>query len=126
MQTPEGRIVACLVNAVKARGWEQRKVSYEARAGAPDRLILAPGYHCFIEVKAPGMKPRPLQEKEHERLRRSGFNVFVVDSELAVRSIVGYIASVVEHSRLRIGDKFDRAQPPRVKVTRRYGGEETF
>lgn len=125
MMTPEGRIVAAFVNEVKDRGWEQRKISYEGRAGAPDRLLLAPGFHCFIEFKAPGMKPRPIQEKEHERLRKAGFMVYVIDSVYAVNSTLRYVASVVEHSRLKVNDTHDwQPKSKRVKVTYRYGGEE--
>ena len=123
MMTPEGRIVATFVNEVRNRGWEQRKVSYEGRAGAPDRLLLAPGFHCLIEFKAPGMRPRPIQEKEHERLRKAGFTVYVIHSVQAVYSTLRYVASVIEHSRLKVNDTHDW-QPKRVKVTRRYGGEE--
>ena len=123
MMTPEGRIVARFINKVKEHGWEQRKVSYEGRAGAPDRLLLAPGFHCFIEFKAPGMLPRPIQEKEHERLRKAGFIVYVLDSDMAVDSTIRYVASVVEHSRIKPNDTYEW-RPKRVKVTRRYGGEE--
>lgn len=123
MMTPEGRIVTRFINKVKERGWEQRKVSYEGRAGAPDRLLLAPGFHCFIEFKAPGMKPRPIQEKEHDRLRKAGFIVYVLDSDMAVDSTIRYVASVIEHSRVKVNDTHDW-QPKRVKVTRRYGGKE--
>lgn len=124
MMTPEGRIVAKFVAEVKDRGWEQRKVSYEGRAGAPDRLLLAPGFHCFIEFKAPGKLARLQQEKEHDRLRKAGFKVFVIDTEDAVRSILNYVASTIEHSRLRVNDVHERNRV--VKVTRRYGGEEIF
>lgn len=47
----------------------------------PDRLILLPdGKMAFVEVKAPGQKPRPLQVKRHAMLRKLGFKVFVLDA----------------------------------------------
>ena len=49
--------------------------------GMPDRLVLIPdGKLAFVEAKAPGQKPRPLQLSRHEMLRQMGFNVFVLDS----------------------------------------------
>ena len=33
----------------------------------------------FVEVKAPGKKPRPLQESRHQMLRNLGILVFVLD-----------------------------------------------
>ncbi|MBE5874497.1 MAG: VRR-NUC domain-containing protein [Lachnospiraceae bacterium] len=48
--------------------------------GVPDRIAMFPGGRiAFVEVKAPGEKPRPLQRARHELLRRLGFRVYVLD-----------------------------------------------
>jgi VRR-NUC domain. len=48
--------------------------------GMPDRLVLLPGGRlAFVEVKAPGKKPQPLQMVRHEMLKRLGFAVYVLD-----------------------------------------------
>lgn len=48
--------------------------------GMPDRIILLPGGRlAFVEVKAPGKIPRPLQVARHTQLRSLGFSVFVLD-----------------------------------------------
>ena len=48
--------------------------------GMPDRLVLLPsGRMGFVELKAPGKKPRALQEARHRLLRRLGFKVYVID-----------------------------------------------
>ena len=48
--------------------------------GMPDRLVLLPGGRMgFVELKAPGKKPRALQLARHRLLRRLGFKVFVID-----------------------------------------------
>ena len=48
--------------------------------GVPDRIAMFPGGKiAFVEVKAPGEKPRPLQEARHELLRRLGFRVYILD-----------------------------------------------
>jgi hypothetical protein len=49
--------------------------------GLPDRLVLLPGgVVFFVEVKSTGKKPTPVQKIVHEKLRRLGFTVFVVDT----------------------------------------------
>ena len=49
--------------------------------GMPDRLVLMPdGHIAFVELKAPGKKPRPLQLARHRLLRSLGFRVYVIDS----------------------------------------------
>ena len=49
--------------------------------GMPDRLVLMPGGRMgFVELKAPGKKPRLLQELRMRQLRRMGFLVAVVDN----------------------------------------------
>ena len=73
-------IEQCLVKAVKARGGMCPKFISPGMDGMPDRLVLLPQSHIgFVEVKAPGEKPRPLQLHRHEQLRRLGFQVYVVD-----------------------------------------------
>ena len=48
--------------------------------GMPDRIVFLPGGHIgFVEVKAMGCKPRPLQLARHRLLRRLGFKVYVLD-----------------------------------------------
>ncbi len=57
-------------------------------SGAPDRICLFPnGKLIFVELKAPGEKPRPLQEKRHKELRALGFEVRVIDSEDKINEI---------------------------------------
>lgn len=62
--------------------------------GMPDRLVLLPeGKVAFIEVKAPGKKPRPLQLSRHRLLRELGFQVFVIDEEEQIGGILNAIQS---------------------------------
>lgn len=70
-----------LVEAVKVMGGLCPKFVSPGFDGMPDRLVLLPGGRlAFVEVKAMGCKPRPLQESRHELLRRLGFKVYVLDS----------------------------------------------
>lgn len=71
-----------LTLAVKKAGGIAVKFVSPSFAGMPDRLVLLPdGVIAFAELKAPGKKPRPLQEARHRLLRRLGFRVYVIDSE---------------------------------------------
>jgi hypothetical protein len=71
-----------LVKAVKAAGGIALKFISPGYDGVPDRLLLLPGGRiAFAEVKAHGVKPRPLQIRRHGMLRRLGFKVYVIDDE---------------------------------------------
>ena len=77
----ERDIERALVRYVKSLGGLCLKFVSPGWDGAPDRLCLLPGGKiCFVELKRPGAKPRPLQLRRHEQLRRLGFDVRVIDS----------------------------------------------
>ena len=65
---------------VKQAGGLALKFVSAGMNGMPDRLVLLPdGHMAFVEVKAPGKVPRPLQEARHRMLQRLGFKVYVLD-----------------------------------------------
>ena len=77
----EKRIEQKLMMEVRRCGGMALKFVSPSYSGMPDRLILLPdGKVAFVEVKAPGKKPRPLQIKRREMLRKLGFRVFVLDA----------------------------------------------
>lgn len=66
---------------VEQQGGQFLKLYIPGEDGIPDRLMLMPGGRmAFIELKAPGGKPRKLQLYYHRQLRRDGFDVHVVDN----------------------------------------------
>lgn len=68
-----------LVKSVKAAGGMCPKFVAPGFDGMPDRIVLMPEGHIgFVEVKAPGQKPRPLQLKRHAQMRALGYQVFVL------------------------------------------------
>lgn len=85
----ERDIEAYLVKRVKALGGEVRKVKWIGRNGAPDRLVMLPGVTTWIELKASGKKAEPHQTREHERMRRMGQRVEVIDSLEGVDELLG-------------------------------------
>ena len=76
----ESSIERKLVQAVKSRGGICPKWVSPGLNGVPDRIVLLPGgYMAFVEVKAPGKKPRVIQMARHRTLRRLGYKVYVID-----------------------------------------------
>lgn len=80
--------------AVKTAGGLAVKFTSPGFDGVPDRLALLPdGKMAFVEVKAPGEKPRPLQLSRHRLLRRLGFKVYVLDDESQIGGMIDEIQS---------------------------------
>lgn len=81
MNKRESVIEKNLVHHVENLGGITYKLSPTGRANKPDRLVMLPGGKIiFVECKAPGEKPRLGQVREHERLKKLGFRVVVLDS----------------------------------------------
>ena len=78
-----------LIRAVKAAGGVAVKFVSPGYDGMPDRIVLLPGGKmAFVEVKAHGMKPRPLQIRRHGMLKRLGFLMYVLDDEKQIGGIL--------------------------------------
>ena len=78
-----------LLKAVKVLGGIAPKFVSPGFDGMPDRMVLLPmGRIAFVEVKAPGKKPRPLQLARHKLLRDLGFKVYVLDSVAGIKKIL--------------------------------------
>lgn len=89
----EKQVEQKLVQAVRRAGGLCPKLVSPGTDGLPDRLVLLPGGRLgFVEVKAPGRKPRPLQLHRMDRLRALGFRVFVLDDPLRVSAILKEVA----------------------------------
>ena len=85
----EKKIEQALVSAVKTQGGICWKFVSPGTAGVPDRIILMPmGRIAFVEVKAPGERPRKLQLARHRLLRRLGFKTFVLDNIDDIQKII--------------------------------------
>lgn len=83
-----------LVQAVKVKGGICPKFVSPGFDGMPDRIVLLPGRHFgFVEVKAPGKKPRPLQIARHRLLENLGFHTYVLDEADQIGGILDEIQS---------------------------------
>ena len=83
-----------VTEAVRRRGGLALKLVSPGFNGVPDRLLLfMGGKTAFAEVKAPGQKPRPLQERRIRQLRQLGFRVYVVDSVEKIGEMIDEICT---------------------------------
>jgi hypothetical protein len=90
----EKEIEKKLTQAVKNMGGICPKFVSPGFGGMPDRIVLLPGGHmAFVEVKAPGEKPRPLQLARHRLLRALGFKAYVLDDPARIGEILDEIQS---------------------------------
>lgn len=77
---------------VKRQGGICLKFVSPGFVGVPDRIVLLPGgCVAFVEVKAPGEKPRLLQISRHKLLQRLGFKVYVLDDPTQIGGILDEI-----------------------------------
>jgi len=77
---------------VKKNGGLALKFVSPGMSGMPDRIALFPkGHLAFVEVKAPGEVPRPLQYARHRMLQDLGFSVFILDRQEQIGGIINEI-----------------------------------
>lgn len=84
----ETTIEKALTQAVQAAGGLCLKFVSPGWAGAPDRLCLLTGTAIFVEVKAPGKHPRPIQTHRHHQLAAQGFPTIVIDHPDQIREVL--------------------------------------
>lgn len=88
----EKQIENKLTRSVKKAGGIALKFVSPGFAGMPDRLVLLPDGMCaFVELKAPGKHPRPLQTVRHRMLQKLGFKVYVIDSAEQIEGVINDI-----------------------------------
>lgn len=91
----EKKIEQYLVKEVKRIGGEAVKLVPTFFVGLPDRLVLLPkGVSVFVELKAPGKTPRPVQLLVHKHLEKLGQTVLVIDSKEGVDKFIAEYGSI--------------------------------
>lgn len=84
----EKTIEAQLKKAVEASGGLCWKLVCPGTSGVPDRICLMRNRAVFVELKAPGKQPRPIQVRRLNQLRDQGFQTFVIDSVDGIREVL--------------------------------------
>lgn len=68
----ESRVESPLVRDAREIGILSYKISGIGDVGKPDRLFFRRGKCAFVEVKAPGEKPEPIQLRTIQKLNEEG------------------------------------------------------
>ena len=90
----EKRVEKIFTDAVKKMGGMAVKFTSPGLDWVPDRIVLLPGRKiAFVELKAPGKKPRPLQIKRMRQLKSLGFPVYVVDGVEQIGGVLDEICA---------------------------------
>jgi len=84
----EREIEQYLVKQIKKIGGKAIKMVPLHETGIPDRLVLYKGVAIFVELKAPGKKPRAIQVAYMKELNQYGFTALVIDSKEGVNEFV--------------------------------------
>ena len=88
----ESEIERLLCRAVQRKNGISPKFVSPGTAGMPDRLVLLPdGRMGFVELKAPGKRMRPLQEKRKKQLESLGYKVFCIDNVEQIEEVINAI-----------------------------------
>jgi len=91
----EKTLEALLVQTVKSMGGLAPKFVSPGFDGMPDRIVLLPpGKMAFVEVKAHGKNPRPLQVRRKSQLESLGFSVYCMDEATLIGGMLDEIQSV--------------------------------
>ncbi|MBF4806038.1 MAG: VRR-NUC domain-containing protein [Pseudoleptotrichia goodfellowii] len=80
-----------LVKKIKGLGGKAYKFISPGNSGVPDRLVLLPGKIFFVELKALGKEPRPLQVMQINKIKKLGQVVYVIDSKQKVDDLLNEI-----------------------------------
>ena len=90
----ESSIERILARKVKKMGGMAVKFVSPGLDGVPDRIVLLPDRKiAFVELKAPGKKPRALQEKWKRQLESLGFPVYVIDGVEQIGGVLDEICA---------------------------------
>lgn len=81
-----------LTRAVETAGGLCWKFVSPSLAGVPDRIVILPdGKIGFIEVKAPGRPPRPIQQRRLAQIRKLGIPALVLDHPTQIEGAINAI-----------------------------------
>lgn len=81
MVKPESAIENYLHDLCKTHGFLYFKFVSPQNLGVPDRIMIGHGLTVFVELKAPGQKPRISQVKRFSQMRQYGAQVYVVSTK---------------------------------------------
>lgn len=88
----ESKIEKRLKKEIEKIGGKALKFVSPGLSGVPDRIVLLPGGKIiFVELKAPGEEPEPLQKFRAKELRKLGFDVKCIDSIDGIMELISEV-----------------------------------
>lgn len=91
MALKEEVIEEYLRKQVKKMGGRAIKFTSSSLRSLPDRLLIFPGFICFVECKAPGRKPTQKQKLMLNWLRKCGHIAVIIDSRPRVDAFLTWV-----------------------------------
>lgn len=76
----EKEIESKVADRAKQLGWLTFKFVSPSQKGVPDRIFLRDGHTVFVEFKSSTGKLARLQVEQIQKIRREGFDVYVIAS----------------------------------------------
>ncbi|QIU87384.1 VRR-NUC domain-containing protein [Trueperella pyogenes] len=84
----EQKLERRLVDAITAQGGLCWKFTSPGTAGVPDRICVLDGHIVFVELKAPGRTPRPIQIRRIRQLQNHKIPVLVIDNQDGIKEVL--------------------------------------
>lgn len=84
----EQKLERHLVDAITAAGGLCWKFTSPGTAGVPDRICVLDRHIAFVELKAPGRTPRPIQQRRINQLRNHRIPVLVIDNPSDIKEVL--------------------------------------
>lgn len=78
----ESEVQASVIKRYEENGWLVVKIIQTTLNGWPDLQCIKDGKTIYVECKATGEKPKPLQLYRHRQLRDYGCEVLVIDTKI--------------------------------------------
>lgn len=91
----EKDIEAYLVKRAREAGGKAYKWVSPGNDGVPDRIVIFPRAIFFVELKASGKKPTPIQLARHRELAALGYEVLVIDSREGVDGLIEVVENEI-------------------------------
>lgn len=104
----EKAVETYLKKEVEKRGGLCWKFESPGNAGVPDRVVMMPrGWIAFVELKAPGEKPRRLQHKRLAQIASLGQRALTASCYEEVDEIMGFYDDYLNWTKLESERYFD-------------------
>ena len=78
----------------RASGMMAIKFTSPGLAGVPDRILITEGRVLFVELKAPGQKPRKLQNAVVSKMRAHGAKCYCISTVKQADQIIAELRSL--------------------------------